>query len=336
MIYTIRKSSNLLPVIAGIALMTITACGSAAVSDFSKATQDAAIATAVASATAEATAAAEAIAATATQTAADTARAAQNTAVATARAEEKRIAQTAQGIAVAAARCTDPICDNVVKADDLPSYPTTVTSNSSAFLTIEGTQIFIADLERSNSNALAASDINGLTRADICEARGGNEATCASTKNTNTMGDGVQYFQGRLGDSGNPRTFAGILPTTNLGAPLTAQPTTAKWPGSYSDRGRTAASLDFNIDFINRRITATTGDTLEFFSLSFNLGFSDSGVISGLVLEHNGGVNTAIVSSRTATGLIGTEGLVGVFIDAGDSQTGLRYVGGFVATNPSP
>ncbi len=309
----IRKTPNFLPAIAGIALMTITACASANLGDFSKATQDAAIAAAVAGAQAEATDAA-------TKAAADAADA------------QKRAVDNA----VAAVRCTDPICDNVVKADDLPSYPTTVTINNSAFLTIEGTQIFIANLERSNGNALAASDINGLTRADICEARGGNEATCASTKNTNTMGDGVQYFQGRLGDSGNPRTFAGILPTTNLGAPLTAQPTTAKWPGSYSDRGRTAASLDFNIDFINRRITATTGDTLEFFSLSFNLGFSDSGVISGLVLEHNGGVNTAIVSSRTATGLIGTEGLVGVFIDANDREQGLRFVGGFVANNPNP
>ncbi len=284
----IRKTSNFLPAIAGIALMTITACGSAAVSDFTKSTQDAAIAAALASATAEATDAA-------TKAAAD--------------------AADAQRIAVAAARCTDPICDNVVKADDLPSYPTTVTINNSAFLTITGTEISIAGLEQPNGTALVASDINGLTRA-------GDDA------------DGVRYFSGRLGDSGNTRTFAGILPTTNLGAPLTAQPTTAVWPGSYSERGNPAASLNFNIDFINRRITATTEDTLEFFALSFNLGFSDSGVISGLVLEHNEGTDTAIVGSRVATGLIGTEGLVGVFIDAGDSQTGLRYVGGFVANNP--
>ncbi len=297
--------------------MTITACASAAVSDFTKATQDAAIAAAVASATAEATAAAEAIATTAAQTAADTARAAQNTAVATARAEEKQIAQRAQDIAVAAARCTTPICDNIVKADDLPSYPTTVTSNTSTFLTIEGTEIFIAGLERSNGTDVATSDINGLTRA-------GDDM------------DGIQYFQGRLGDSGNVRTFAGILPTTNLGAPLTAQPTTAVWPGSYSERGRTAASLNFNIDFANRRITATTEDTLPVASLRFNLGFSDSGVISGLVIEHSSNLDTAIGASRTATGLIGTEGLVGVFIDNLSSQLGLRYVGGFVATNPSP
>ena len=96
----IRKNSNFLPAIAGIALMTITACASANLGDFSKATQDAAIAAALETATAEATAAA--------QTAATAAATAQDLAVATARAEEKQIAQTAQGIAVAAARCTDP------------------------------------------------------------------------------------------------------------------------------------------------------------------------------------------------------------------------------------
>ena len=277
MIRMIRKTPKFLPVIAGIALMTITACASAAVSDFTKATQDAAVAAAV--------------------------------------AEAEARAKSAQEAAVAAARCTDPICDNVVKADDLPSYPTTVTSNSSAFLTIEGTEIAIAGLEQNDGTAVLASDINGLTRA------GDNM-------------DGVRYFRGRLGNSGNARYFAGILPTTNLGAPLTAQPTNAVWPGSYSERDTAAVSVDFNIDFTNRRIT--TEHELVAGSLSFSLGFSDSGVISGAVLEHDLGLDTRIVDSRVATGLIGTDGLVGVFINASDSQAGVRYLGGFVATNPSP
>ena len=288
----IRKTSNFLPAIAGIALMTITACASAAVSDFTKATQDAAIAAAVASAQAEATAAAT--------KAADDAAAAQRRAV---------------DNAVANARCTDPICDNVVKADDLPSYPTTVASNAPAFLTIVGTQISIAGLEQPNGTALVASDINGLTRA-------GDDA------------DGVQYFQGRLGGSGNSKTFAGILPTTNLGAPLIAPPTNAVWPGSYSERGNPVASLDFNIDFANRRIT--TEHSVLVGSLSFRLVFSDSGVISGSVLEHDLGTDTRIIGSRAATGLIGTEGLVGVFINDFDRDAGVRYLGGFVAANPSP
>ena len=301
-IRTIRKTSNFLPAIAGIALMTITACASAAVSDFTKATQDAAIAAAVASARAEATDAA-------TKAAAD--------------------AADAQRIAVDAVRCTTPVCDNVVNADDLPSYPTAVTSNDSTFLTITGTEISIAGVRRAG----ATPTIRKATRADICEARGGDEPTCASTKNTNTMDDGFQYFQGEFGGS-NTLNFAGILPTTNLGAPLTAQPTTAAWPGFYFERVLAAVPLDFNIDFANRRIT--TEHTLPVASLSFRLVFSDSGVISGAVIEHDTGVDSAVFASRTATGLIGTEGLVGVFINASESLSGARYLGGFAANNPNP
>ena len=289
-IYPIRKNFNFLPAVAGIALMTITACASAAVSDFTKATQDAAVAAAV--------------------------------------AEAEARAKSAQEAAVAAARCTDPICDNIVKADDLPDYPTAAPSAASTFLTITGTEISIAGIRRANADPT----IEKVTRADICEARGGDEPTCTPTKNANNMDDGFQYFQGEFGGS-NTLNFAGILPTTNLGAPLTAQPTTAAWPGSYSERGRTPVSLNFNIDFANRRITAEH-EPSEGASLRFNLGFSDSGVISGLVLEHDFGLDTGIFASRVATGLIGTEGLVGVFINATTSQAGVRYLGGFVANNP--
>ncbi len=341
MIYTIhpirmiRKTPNFLPTIAGIALMTITACGSVNLGDFSKATQDAAVATAVASATAEATAAAEAIAATAAQTAADTARTAQNTAVATARAEEKQIAQTAQDLAVATARstaraefeCTTPVCDNVVNADDLPSFPTAVTSGASTFLTIVGTEIDAMGIRRGNADPI----IHKATRADICEARGGDETTCAPTKNANNMDDGFQHFVGEFGGS-NTLNFAGILPTTNLGAPLTAQPTNAAWPGFYSERTDSPVPLLFNIDFANRSIT--TEHAISVSALSFRLVFSDSGVISGAVLEHDLGTDTRIIGSRVATGLIGTEGLVGVFINASESLSGARYLGGFAANNP--
>ena len=312
MIYTIhpirmiRKNSNFLPTIAGIALMTITACASANLGDFTKATQDAAIATAVASATAEATAAA--------QTAADTARAAQNTAVANARAEEKRIAQTAQGIAVAAARCTDPVCDNVVKADDLLSYPTAPPSSASAFLTITGTEIATT----------------GVTTGIVGGQR--NAPTIGGSTRAGDNMDGFRYFAGQFGGTGNTVFFAGILPTTNLGAPLTAQPTNAVWPGFIFNGAAPHAELDFNIDFANRRITA--GYARQAASLSFNLGFSDSGVISGLVLEHDLALTTNVIGFAHATGLIGTEGLVGVYIDSAIDSTATDIYGGFVANNP--
>ncbi len=311
MIYTIhpirmiRKTPKFLPAIAGIALMTITACGSAAVSDFTKSTQDAAIAAAVATAQAEA-------ASVATQ-AATAATTAQNLAVATARAEEKQIAQTAQGIAVDAVRCTTPVCDNVVNTADLPSFPTTVTSNSSTFLTIAGTEINITGVTASGG---VAPTINRATRA------GDNM-------------DGFRYFSGQFGGTGSTGYFAGILPTTNLGAPLSTPPTTTAWPGTYSQGAGGATNITFNIDFANKRITAldAPGGSL---AVRFNLGFSDSGVISGVVLGHvglTGGEN--ISSFAIATGLIGTEGLVGIFIED-DSYPSSGYVGGFVAANPSP
>ena len=303
-IRTIRKNSNFLPAIAGIALMTISACASANLGDFSKATQDAAIATAVASATAEATAAAEAIAATA-----------QDLAVATARAEEKQIAQTAQDLAVAAVRCTTPVCDNVVNADDLPSYPTAAASSASTFLTITGTEIATTGVTIASGGQRAAPTLRGSTRA------GDNM-------------DGFRYFSGQFNEAGDSIYFAGILPTTNLGAPLSAPPTTAVWPGFYSLGLSQNNDIMFNIDFANRRITAEAERTSS--SPRFNLGFSDSGVISGVVLSHNFGLDTPVTGFAVATGLIGTEGLVGVYFVSPDSPTTGTFYGGFVAANPNP
>ncbi len=278
MIYTIRmirKTSNFLPAIAGIALMTISACGSAAVSDFTKATQDAAIAAAL-------------------KTAADE-------------------AQKAQDAAVAAVRCTTPVCDNVVNADDLPSYPTAAASSASAFLTITGTQIDTTDVTRIVSGQRVDPTIRGATRA------GDNM-------------DGYRYFQGQFNGTGDTVFFAGILPTTNLGAPLTSAPAETEWDGTYSLGGSENNDIMFNIDFANRRITA--GHAPFNSHLRFNLGFSDSGVISGLVLEHDSGPTTDIFGFAHATGLIGTEGLVGVFIDSAEAPTAGRIHGGFVANNP--
>ncbi len=289
-IYTIRmirKTPNFLPAIAGIALMTITACGSAAVSDFTKATQDAAIAAALKTAADEATDAA-------TKAAAD--------------------AADAQRIAVDAVRCTTPVCDNVVNTADLPSYPTAAPSAASTFLTITGTQIDATGVTVTASNPRVAPALRGSARA------GDNM-------------DGFRYFNGQFNEAGNTVFFAGILPTTNLGAPLTAQPTTAAWPGTYSNGGIEDTNITFNIDFANRRITALRTNP-NAFAVRFNLGFSDSGVISGVVLAHTGAIgNEPLDGLAIATGLIGTEGLVGVFTE-NDSFPANGFYGGFVADNP--
>ncbi len=278
MIYTIRmirNNSNFLPVIAGIALMTITACASANLGDFSKATQDAAVAAAV--------------------------------------AEAEARAKSAQDAAVAAVRCTTPVCDNVVNTADLPSFPTAAASSASAFLTITGTQIDATGVTRLSSGQRVAPALRGSTRA------GDNM-------------DGFRYFQGQFNGTGDTRYFAGILPTTNLGAPLTSAPAETEWDGFYSYGGVTPARIEFDIDFANRRITALDEPT-GFRAISFDLRFSDSGVISGIVLQHSGFTgDTDIGGLAIATGLIGTEGLVGAFVQNDLLPT--DFSGGFVADNP--
>ncbi len=286
MIRMIRKSSNFLPVIAGIALMTITACASASLGEFSKATQDAAIASALKTAADEATDAA-------TKAATD--------------------AADAQRRAVDAVRCTTPICDNVVNTADLPSYPTAAASSASTFLTITGTEILATGVTRLSGGQRVAPALRGSTRA------GDNM-------------DGFRYFQGQFNGTGDTRYFAGILPTTNLGAPLTSAPAETEWDGFYSYGGVTPASIEFNIDFANRRITALDEPT-GFRAISFDLRFSDSGVISGVVLQHSGFTgDTSGSGFAYATGLIGTEGLVGAFVQNDFIPT--DFSGGFVANNP--
>ncbi len=279
----IRKTPNFLPVIAGIALMTITACGSAAVSDFTKATQDAAIAAAVADAEVRA-------------------KSAQDAAVATARATAR-----------AEFECTDPVCDNVVNTADLPSYPTTVTSAASNFLTITGTQIDATGVTVTASNPRVAPALRGSARA------GDNM-------------DGFRYFNGQFNEAGDTVFFAGILPTTNLGAPLTSAPAETKWGGFYSLGGNENNDIMFNIDFANRRIKALDAPRNSR-AISFDLRFSDSGVINGLVLQHAGLIGSEPIDGvANATGLIGTEGLVGAFVN--NDLFPIDFSGGFVANNP--
>ncbi|MCA8836039.1 MAG: hypothetical protein K8953_13240, partial [Proteobacteria bacterium] len=67
--------------------------------------------------------------------------------------------------------------------------------------------------------------------------------------------DGVSYLSGYRG--ANNQAFVSILPTTNLGAPLVEQPTTAAWPGFYYDStvsGTAQNAITFEIDFSMRDI----------------------------------------------------------------------------------
>ncbi len=142
---------------------------------------------------------------------------------------------------------------------------------------------------------------------------------------------GIIYLGGQTIVGTNNQAFVAVLPTTNLGAVLTTQPTAA-WTGHYynGDVGAVQA-IAFTIDFGGKSIRASDTVTSPAVTTEFALHFNAMGVITGTVSD---GTDTA-----TARGLIGTVGLVGVFVDATTNNRGKRpgeavLYGGFVADNP--
>ncbi len=154
-----------------------------------------------------------------------------------------------------------------------------------------------------------------------------NPASASLPRDGDNM-DGFVYISGfgfSLG-SGNNQAFVGLLPTTDLGAPLTEQPSVsiAAWTGSYYDSiAAASAAATFNIDFSNRSIS-TSGISAAS-PPAFNLAFNDAGVITGTVTKNS--------IAAIARGLIGKEGLVGAFVDT-SATAGSVFHGGFVATAP--
>ncbi len=144
--------------------------------------------------------------------------------------------------------------------------------------------------------------------------------------------DGVVYIGGY--NFNNYQAFVGILSTTNLGDPFpirTGGDTMATWRGKYyrsSNSAVASSPVDFLIDFSGAR--TIDGTDVGTGALIFDLRFTAEGIITGTATD---AVNTA-----TASGLIGEEGLVGVFVDKTPAQVGQTTVlyGGFVADNPNP
>ena len=145
-----------------------------------------------------------------------------------------------------------------------------------------------------------------------------------------------------------------ILPTTNLGAPLTQAPMTAVWPGHFSTtENGTQQAVDFFIKFN----PATGGGEINFSNrdgTDFGLHASPSlnrlearpaiasaaGLRLAVFFDSRGVLVRSFAEARDTTsnplrfyvtGLIGQEGVVAVFTtrDVGDSGAG-----GFTASNP--
>ena len=140
---------------------------------------------------------------------------------------------------------------------------------------------------------------------------------------------GVTYLVGK--NEMKDQAFVAVLPTTNLGAPLVAQPTIGRWPGTYYNSSFSREEpINFDIVFGANTIKGTHAATQPFpVTTTFALDFTYTGVITGNVTQ---GSNTA-----TARGLIGEVGLVGVFVDETpiQSENTAVFFGGFVADNPN-
>ncbi len=165
--------------------------------------------------------------------------------------------------------------------------------------------------------------------------------------------DGVIFYKGTPNGSNAEHFFAGILPTTDLGPPVPRTEPEATWTGSYRRAGNAVVNdVNFNIDFNDRTINARVPldgnndiniddfDTLRVRAsiggsnigggsgLAFNLGFNSRGVIDGTVSA----IYVRTFDSASASGLIGQDGLVGVFVDSSTGQEGLQnFYGGFWA-----
>ena len=146
--------------------------------------------------------------------------------------------------------------------------------------------------------------------------------------------DGFAYGVGKIVTASTPagigHSFVGILPSTDLGAPLTEAIAIAKWLGQFSfGNSATLNDIEFTLTF-DGTDSGTIDGMVGF--VRFDLDFDGKGIITGDVTYSPSGTNP---TTTVARGLIGEEGLVGVFtnINAGNT-TGIEF-GGFVA-QPAP
>ncbi len=132
--------------------------------------------------------------------------------------------------------------------------------------------------------------------------------------------DGFAYLRGSV-------NHVGILATTSLGAPLNSKTASGTWEGSFvsaeGNAGVKTKGFILNVNFVHASVIAEIHTTSSaFYKLTGT--FNTRGVIDGTIRH-----TEAKVSNGIMTGLIGSEGAVGVFISNADAD--VSYGGGFVA-----
>ncbi len=171
--------------------------------------------------------------------------------------------------------------------------------------------------------------------------------------------DGFQVFTNGISGNEDPTNFyAGILTTTNLGAPLTELTAKGAWQGRlYAARDTVLADTnnaintevaDFTpmVNFTMKTISATIPGVTNFggvaivadtVSYDFTAMWDERGVFQGTINRTVAGATEGdddVVSAGLLRGIIGQEGAVGVFISNADAD--VTYAGGFVAESPAP
>ncbi|MGU9963769.1 MAG: hypothetical protein ACNYPD_06645 [Candidatus Halichondribacter symbioticus] len=172
-------------------------------------------------------------------------------------------------------------------------------------------------------------------------------ATHGGTSFAGDGNDGFQVYSNDRSTGTNPTNFyAGILTTTNLGAPLTQTTAEGTWQGRlYAVRDTVivnaetlvnAEVADFTptVNFGTKTISATITGVTRFrgvaivadtVSYDFTAIWDERGVFQSTINR----TLSSVASTGVLTGLIGAEGAVGVFVSDADEPVG--YAGGFVA-----
>ena len=166
--------------------------------------------------------------------------------------------------------------------------------------------------------------------------------TLASNNLGGDARDGVAFFE--ASPDKNLFSYAGILSTTNLGAPLEIEPAVdgqdaiVEWDGKFRSSNAgffTAPSFNLMVNLTNRMLDAIVPSPHPQSNDAFTIDgiFDEKGVITGTVQYANYTDNTdrdTLIpdnyTTEVLTGLIGQDGAVGVFIND-DSAINTRVVG---------
>ena len=220
-----------------------------------------------------------------------------------------------------------------VDTGDLPTYETKPNEETlNRFLTAGNTGLNMTDIQFENSaTRIISTDIPPFT------GRRGGEG-----RNP----DGFAYFvTTNAGEVTTEISYAGILATTNLGAPLPSTTASAVWEGHFSLGAETNIATNYYVNFSTGRFGFSNagGDGFGTFEhdningiYTMNAHFGSHASANGYSAGRMGGT-LAISGVGSAfhpdiTGLIGEEGVVGIFTKVGSASAS---VGGFTATNPA-